>query len=96
MVGLSLDCCVAPDNGISLSLTHPPTATQSAATASSVPTDFIQTDFDMSSSLSLPEPTASTLAGGTGFSRFQYLATTGPPNLKSRPNVTTEKVLATL
>jgi hypothetical protein len=54
MVGLSLDCCVAPDNGISLSLTHPPTATQSAATASNVPADFIQTDFDMSFSLSRP------------------------------------------
>jgi hypothetical protein len=68
MVGLSPGHCDAPDIDDPVSPTHPPTATQSAATASSVPTDLIQTDFDMSSSLSLPEPAASTLAAGTGFS----------------------------
>jgi hypothetical protein len=54
MVGLSPGHCDAPDIDDPVSPTHPPTATQSAATASSVPADFIQTDFDMSSSPSLP------------------------------------------
>jgi hypothetical protein len=52
MVGLSPDHCVAPDMDVPVSLTQPATATQSAATASNVPTDLIQTDFDTSSSLS--------------------------------------------
>jgi hypothetical protein len=52
MVGLSPGHCVAPDMDVPVSLTQPVTATQSAATASSVPTDLIQTDFDTSSSLS--------------------------------------------
>jgi hypothetical protein len=43
---------VAPDIDVPVSLTHPPTVKQSAATASNVPADFIQTDFDTSSSLS--------------------------------------------
>jgi hypothetical protein len=82
MVGLSPGHCAAPDIDVPLSPTHPATATQSAATASAIPADLIQTDCDTSSSLSRRRPTASVFAADVRGYR--------PPNLKSKPSITSE------
>jgi hypothetical protein len=52
MVGLSPGHCVTPDMDDPVSLTQPTAPTQSAATASNIPADFIHADFNISSSLS--------------------------------------------
>jgi hypothetical protein len=67
MVGLSPGHCAAPDIDVPVSPTHPPTAAQSAAAASKVPTDLIQADRDTSPSLSRQTPAAAIFAADAGF-----------------------------
>jgi hypothetical protein len=68
-----------------MSLTHPPAAPQSAATASTIA--ILRFNTDMTGLTSRPGTKPGLLMDITA---DQYFATTGPPNLKSRPSVTTE------